>query len=74
MLVAIDYFTKWVEAASHMKITSKHMAKFLLNNIICRYGIPHELISYQGSHFKKEEVTLLEKYRVQHHKSFLDHP
>jgi len=29
MLVTINYFTKYVEAASHPKITSKHVVKFL---------------------------------------------
>jgi len=52
-----------------MKITSKHVAQFLLNNIICRYGFPHEIIIDHGSNFKKEVVTLLEKYRIQYHKS-----
>ena len=43
ILVAIDYFTKWVEAASYsvMEVASysivkaKHMARFLENHIIC---------------------------------------
>jgi len=28
----------------------------------------HELISHQGSHFKKEVATLLETYKIQHNK------
>jgi len=63
-----------VEAASYTKITSKHVAKFFLNNIISSYGVPHELISDQERHFKKEVVNLLEKYRIQHHKSSLYRP
>ena len=69
MIIAIDYFTKWVEAASYIKITSTHVAKFLLNNIIYRYGVPHKLISDQGSHVKREVAILLKKYVIQHHKS-----
>ncbi|XP_077240233.1 uncharacterized protein LOC143880804 [Tasmannia lanceolata] len=45
ILVAIDYFTKWIEAASYASITSNTVAKFIRANIICRYGVPHELIS-----------------------------
>ena len=63
MLVIIGYFTKWVDAASSAKITSKHVAKLIISNIICRYGILHELISDQGSHFKKEVARLLENYK-----------
>lgn len=69
VLVAVDYFTKWVEAASYAKITAKHVAKFIISNIICQYGIPHEMISDQGSHFKAEVEELFEKYKIQHHQS-----
>ncbi|XP_056697956.1 uncharacterized protein [Spinacia oleracea] len=69
VLVAIDYFTKWVEACSFSKITAKHVAKFLERNIFYRYEVLHELISDQGSHCRAEVQDLLEKYRVKHHKS-----
>ncbi|XP_077244859.1 uncharacterized protein LOC143884896 isoform X2 [Tasmannia lanceolata] len=69
ILVAIDYFTKWVEAASYAKLTSSSVAKFIRTNIICRYGIPHELISDNGSHFKKEVISLCEEFKIKHHKS-----
>ncbi|CAL5423038.1 unnamed protein product [Camellia sinensis] len=39
------------------------------NNIICRYGVPNEIISDNGSHFKKEVIDLLDKYNVACHKS-----
>ena len=54
MLVAIDYFTKWVEAASYKVLNSMKVAQFIQTNIICRYGVPHEIISNNGLHFKGE--------------------
>ncbi|RVW27325.1 hypothetical protein CK203_110321 [Vitis vinifera] len=48
-LVAIDYFTKWVEAASYARLTSSGVASFIRSHIICRYGVPHELISDRGT-------------------------
>ncbi|KAK8586271.1 hypothetical protein V6N13_082084 [Hibiscus sabdariffa] len=39
MLVVIDYFTKWVEAASYANITRATICKFLKKEIICRYGL-----------------------------------
>ena len=38
ILVAINYFTKWVKAASYLVLKAKHMARFIEDNIICRYG------------------------------------
>jgi hypothetical protein len=54
ILVAIDYFTKWVEAESYAVLNAKKVAKFIKKNIICRYGVPHELVSDNGMHFEAE--------------------
>ena len=51
ILVANDYFTKWVEAASYARLTVVMVAKFIISHIICRYGVPHKLISDRGVHF-----------------------
>ena len=45
ILVAIDYFTKWAEATSYAKLNEAKVATFIRSHIICRYGVPHELIS-----------------------------
>ena len=52
ILVAIDYFTKWVEAASYSILKAKHVTWFIENNIICRYGVLQEIILDNGSHFE----------------------
>ncbi|RVW50212.1 hypothetical protein CK203_087993 [Vitis vinifera] len=54
ILVAIDYFTKWVEVALYARLTSVGVASFIRSHIICRYGVPHELISDRGVHFRAE--------------------
>ena len=48
ILVAIDYFTKWVEAASYSILKAKHVARFIKNNIICRFRVPQEIVSDNG--------------------------
>ena len=60
IIVAIDYFTKWVEAASYATLKAKDVVIFIQKNIICRYGVPHEFISDHGSHFQGEVIPLLE--------------
>ena len=51
ILLAIDYFNKWVEATSYAGLTVARVAKFIKSHIIYRYGVPHELISDRGAHF-----------------------
>ncbi|PKI51076.1 hypothetical protein CRG98_028505 [Punica granatum] len=43
ILVAIDYFTKWIEAITLVSVTAKAVARFLKRDIIARYGIPTTL-------------------------------
>ncbi|RVW34371.1 hypothetical protein CK203_092145 [Vitis vinifera] len=69
ILVAIDYFTKWVEAASYARLTSYGVASFIRSHIICRYGVPHELISDRGVHFRAKVDTLVKRYSIRHHRS-----
>ena len=69
ILVVIDYFTKWVEATSYSILKAKHVARFLENNIICRFGCPKRSFFYNNSHFKGEVRRIVELYNIEHHKS-----
>ena len=60
ILLAIDYFIKWVEATSYKVLNSKKVTQFIQTNIICRYGVPHEIILDNGLHFKGEIEKLLQ--------------
>uniref|UniRef100_A0A2N9FKP3 Integrase catalytic domain-containing protein n=1 Tax=Fagus sylvatica TaxID=28930 RepID=A0A2N9FKP3_FAGSY len=53
ILVAIDYFTKWVEACSFKNVTQVAVTRFVKNNIICRYGMPEMLITDNASNLKQ---------------------
>ncbi|XP_070025319.1 uncharacterized protein [Nicotiana sylvestris] len=58
ILVAIDYFTKWVEAVTFKAVTKKAVVDFVHSNIICRFGIPKTIITDNAanlnSHLMKE--------------------
>ena len=48
LLVATDYFSKWVEAEAYANIKDKDVSKFVWKNIICRFGIPQAIIANNG--------------------------
>ncbi|KAL5583471.1 hypothetical protein UlMin_015913 [Ulmus minor] len=50
-IVAIDYYTKWVEVEPLQEITEARTTGFIWRNIICRFGIPHSLVSDNGTQF-----------------------
>nr|GEV90981.1 reverse transcriptase domain-containing protein [Tanacetum cinerariifolium] len=39
VIVAIDYFTKWIEAKPLAKITRKDLMKFVWDNIVCKWAV-----------------------------------
>jgi hypothetical protein len=52
LLVAVDKFTKWIEAKPIKKLDVTSTIK-LFNEIIMRYGLPHSIITYNGTNFAK---------------------
>ena len=74
ILVVIDYFTKWVETASYARLTSSRVTSFIISHIIYRYGVPHELISNREVHFRANVDTLLQRYDIHRHRSFVYRP
>ena len=54
LLVAVNYFTKWVEAKLLATITGKNVLNFVWSNIVCRFGVPHEIISDNGKQFAED--------------------
>ena len=49
LIVAVEYFTKWVEAEALSTITSSAVQNFIWKNIVCRFGLPHAMISDNGT-------------------------
>jgi len=77
IIVAIDYMTKYVEAACLKDCTAVSTAKFLVENIIMRHGIPKgmTLLSDQGSNFESKLIQeLCELYSITKVRSSPYHP
>ena len=51
MIVAIDYFTKWVEVELVRMITEAKVTSFVWKNIICRFVVPRVIIFDNGKQF-----------------------
>ena len=54
LLVAINYFTKWVEAEALATITEARIQNFVWKNIICRFEIPMTIITNNGRQFDSQ--------------------
>nr|GEU78306.1 hypothetical protein [Tanacetum cinerariifolium] len=44
LIVAMDYFTKWIEVKAVATIIGNQVKKFMWDNIVCRFGLPREIV------------------------------
>ena len=56
LLVAVDKFTKWVEAKPIKKLHGATTTKFIIE-ITTRFGIPHSIITNNGTNFVVGELS-----------------
>ena len=75
ILVAVDYVSKWVEAAACATNDSKVVVKFVQKHIFTRFGTPRAFISDEGTHFTSKIFEgALAKYGVRHKIALAYHP
>jgi hypothetical protein len=51
LLLIVDYFTRWVELFALRQTTATHFANVLIDEVICRYGVPLHILSDNGPQF-----------------------
>jgi transposase InsO family protein len=75
LIVAIDYFTKWTEAKPLATITGQQVKRFVWENIVCRFGLPHEIVSDNGKQFADNPFkTWCEQLKITQIFTFVAHP
>ncbi|XP_060669127.1 uncharacterized protein LOC107428981 [Ziziphus jujuba] len=67
IIVATDYFTKWVEARSMKTINQTDVIKFIIKDIIHRFGIPKTITINRGTISTSEAMEIFVKeYGIKH--------
>src|SRR6266498_6115384 len=67
IVVAMDYFSRWSEARPLTHANVQQVAKFIYEEIICRFGTSRVLQSDRGIHFVNEVIQkLTDKFRIRH--------
>jgi IS30 family transposase len=54
VVVAVEYFSKWIEAKPLATITSVTVQNFFWQNIVCRFGVPKDITVDNGTQFDAE--------------------
>ncbi|PKI73233.1 hypothetical protein CRG98_006368 [Punica granatum] len=67
ILVAIDYFTKWIETITLASVTAKVVARFLKRDIIAQYGVPTTLVTDNAENLNNKLIDeLCAQFKIQH--------
>nr|GEW08257.1 hypothetical protein [Tanacetum cinerariifolium]GEW09776.1 hypothetical protein [Tanacetum cinerariifolium] len=74
LIVAIDYFTKWIEAKPVVTITGNQIKKFVWDNIVCRFGLSREIISDRKQFRDDPFKDWCEKLCIRQHFASVKHP
>ncbi|PKI69327.1 hypothetical protein CRG98_010261 [Punica granatum] len=70
ILVAIDYFTKLIEAVTLASVTAKAVARFLKRDIIARYEVPATIITDNVKNLNNRIIDeLCAQFKIQHRNS-----
>ena len=51
LLVATNYFNKWIEADAFSSIKDRDVTRFIWKNIVCRFSILRSIMSDNGPQF-----------------------
>ncbi|CAJ2641456.1 unnamed protein product [Trifolium pratense] len=75
LIVAVDYFTKWIEAEPLAHITTFNVLRFFKRNILARFGIPQVVVTDNGTQFTDKKVReFMAKIGTTQHFTSVEHP
>jgi hypothetical protein len=75
VVVAVEYFSKWIEAKPLATITSATVQKFFWQNIVCRFGVPKAITADNETQFDAETFkTFCSQIGTKIHFASVRHP
>jgi hypothetical protein len=75
VVVAVEYFSKWIEAKPLATITSVTIQKFFWQSIVCRFGVPKAITADNGTQLDAETFkTFYNQIGTKIHFASVRHP
>jgi hypothetical protein len=75
VVVAVEYFSKWIKAKPLATITLVTVQKFFWQNIVCRFGVPKAITVDNGTQFDAETFKdLCDQIGTKIHFASVRHP
>ncbi|RDX84093.1 Tf2-9, partial [Mucuna pruriens] len=75
LMVAVDYFTKWVEVEPMATITTERVKRFIWKKIVCRFGLPAEIVLDNGTQFASSTTAkFYQELHIRQSFTSVEHP
>jgi len=75
LIVAIQYFTKWIEVEPVTIILAQKVHSFVWKNVVCRFDIPRQIISDNGTQFANKQLKeVYVELGIKQKFAFIKHP
>lgn len=74
LVVAVDYFSKWIEAKPLVHPTKENVLNFFHDSVLCRFGVPRAVVTDHGTQFSKKFMVECKRLQIRHWKSSVAHP
>ena len=73
--MAIDYFKKWVEAASYKAVIKKVVADFVKDRVVCRFQVPEFMVTDNAANLNSDLMkSMCETFKITHKNSTVYRP
>lgn len=74
LVVAVDYFSKWIEAKPLANPTEENVIKLFRDSILYRFGVPRAVVTDHGTQISNRFSTECERLHIWHWKSSVVYP
>ncbi|GJR22198.1 reverse transcriptase domain-containing protein [Tanacetum coccineum] len=75
VIIAVSYFTKWIEAKPLVRITGKEVIRLVMDNIICRFRLPQIIVTDNGAHLVNDPFkSWCERFEIHQMNTAMAHP
>ena len=74
VVVAVDYFTNWIEAKALTTISEENIINFVHDQIWCRFGLPRVIVSDNGTQFATNFTVECNGLRIEYRQSAVAYP
>ena len=75
LVVAVNYFTKWVEAEPLARIAEANIKNFFWKSVVCHFGVPHTLVTDNGRQFDNQAFhEFCTELGIRHRFTSVGHP